>query len=65
MFPELRIEGFLAILEKYNTDIWPLQIFSYMLGIAIVVLAVKRTGLSNRASSLSRKPPVPVVRNVA
>lgn len=52
MFPELRIEGFLAILEKYNTDIWPLQIIAYMLGIAVIVMAVKRTGFSNRAISL-------------
>lgn len=52
MFPDLRIEGFLAILERYNTDIWPLQIFSYILGIAVIVMAAKRTGYSNRVISL-------------
>ena len=52
MFAELTLEGFLITLEKYNIDIWPLQIFSYILGIAAIVLAIKRTRFSNRAISL-------------
>jgi len=52
MFSELNLEEFLITLGKYNIDIWPLQIFSYILGIAALVLAIKRTGFSDRAISL-------------
>ena len=52
MFPNFTIEKFLVILENYNLDIWPLQIVSYILGFAVIVLAVKRTRLSNRVISL-------------
>jgi hypothetical protein len=52
MFPDLTIEKFLIVLENYNLDLWPLQIFSYILGIAAIVFAVKRTGFSNRVISL-------------
>jgi hypothetical protein len=52
MFPDFTLEKFLVTLENYNLDIWPLQIVSYLLGIAAVVLAIKRTRFSNQAISL-------------
>ncbi len=52
MFPDFTLEKFLLTLENYNLDIWPLQIVSYILGIAVIVLAVKKTRLSNRVISL-------------
>ncbi len=52
MFPDFTLEKFLVTLENYNLDIWPLQIVSYILGIAAIVLAIKRTRYSNQAISL-------------
>lgn len=52
MFPDFALGKFLITLENYNLDIWPLQIFSYVLGIAVVVIAIKRTEFSNRVISL-------------
>jgi hypothetical protein len=51
MFPDFTLEKFLITLENYNLDIWPLQVVSYILGIAVIVLAMKRTRFSNRAIS--------------
>ncbi|UCC79396.1 MAG: hypothetical protein JSW64_14165 [Candidatus Zixiibacteriota bacterium] len=51
MFPDFTLVKFLITLENYILDIWPLQIVSYILGIAAVVLAIKRTRFSNRAIS--------------
>lgn len=53
MFPDFTLEKFLITLENYNLDIWPLQIVSYILGIAVLVLAIKRTRFSNQAISLT------------
>ena len=49
---KITIEDFLLTLENYNLDIWPLQVFSYILGILAVVLAIKSTKYSNRIISL-------------
>jgi hypothetical protein len=42
------LEEFLTVLERYNTDIWPLQIIAYILGIIILFLSLKRNKYSNQ-----------------
>ena len=41
-------EQFLSVFEQYNVAVWPLQILLNMLGLAAIVLAVRKTNLSNR-----------------
>lgn len=41
------IEQFLDIFAQYNQAIWPMQIIAYILGIAAVVLAVKKPRYSD------------------
>ena len=52
MFSEFTHDGFLTTLQNYNLDIWPLQIFSYVLGIFAIILVIKKTQFSNRVISL-------------
>lgn len=44
----LTLELMLAVFERYNLAIWPMQVIAYLLGIAAVFLAVKRTRYSSR-----------------
>ncbi len=44
-------EQFMGVFESYNKGIMPLQIVAYLLGIAAVVLAIKRTRFSDQAIS--------------
>ena len=44
----LTLELLLNTFEKYNIDIWPMQIFAYLLGIGALFFAIKRTQNSNR-----------------
>ena len=41
-------EQFLSVFEQYNVAVWPLQILLNMLGLAAIVLAVRKTKVSNR-----------------
>ena len=43
----ITLEGFLAVLERYNLSIWPLQIFAYIFGLLILFFAIKSTKYSN------------------
>jgi hypothetical protein len=45
----LTLELMLAVFERYNLAIWPMQVIAYLLGIAAVFLAVKRTRYSSKA----------------
>jgi hypothetical protein len=45
------VEQFMGVLQSYNLGIWPLQLIAYLLGIAAVVLAVRRTWFSDQAIS--------------
>jgi hypothetical protein len=40
------IEQFLEVFERYNQAIWPMQIVAYILAIAVLVLAAKKTRYS-------------------
>jgi hypothetical protein len=42
-------DGFFAMWEQYNNDIWPMQIVTYVLGILSVVLALKKQRFSDKA----------------
>ena len=42
-------EQLLDVFSAYNPQIWPMQIVAYLLGLAAMVLAVRKTTLSNRA----------------
>jgi hypothetical protein len=44
-------EQILAAFESYNLDIWPMQAIAYLLGIAALFFAVKRTQGSGRITS--------------
>jgi hypothetical protein len=44
----LTLEMLLTTFENYNLDIWPMQVFAYLLGIAAVFFAIKRTQYSGR-----------------
>jgi hypothetical protein len=45
LFP---LELFTKVFEKYNLAIWPMHLVAYILGIAILLLVVKRTKYSNQ-----------------
>ena len=45
---KLTLEMLLSTFEKYNVDIWPLQVLAYILGITAVFFAIKRRGYSSR-----------------
>lgn len=42
------LEDFLLVLERYNTTIWPLQIFAYLAGILALIFSIKRIRYSNK-----------------
>jgi hypothetical protein len=44
-------EAFAEIFAAYNASVWPMQIITYALGIAAVILAVKKTSFSDRIIS--------------
>lgn len=48
---ELTLAGLLATFEKYNRDIWPMQIVAYLLGIVALFFAFRRTAYSNRLTT--------------
>lgn len=43
MKPPFSIEQFLEVFQSYNLAIWPAQLVAYVLGIAAVVLALRKT----------------------
>jgi heme/copper-type cytochrome/quinol oxidase subunit 4 len=45
-------EQFLGVFEQYNQAIWPMHVVAYILGIAALVLVVKKAPYSNRAISV-------------
>ena len=45
---KLTLELLLSTFENYNLDIWPMQVFAYLLGITTVFFAIKRTRYSGR-----------------
>jgi hypothetical protein len=45
------LDQFLALLQKYNLAVWPLQAAAYALGIAALLLAAMRTKYSGRIIS--------------
>jgi hypothetical protein len=48
MYIPFTAEQFLGVFEKYNLAIWPMQVIAHLLGIAAVLLAIKRIGYSDR-----------------
>jgi hypothetical protein len=46
------IDQFFGVFEQYNQAIWPIHIVAYMLGIAAIVLTVKKTRYSDQAISV-------------
>jgi len=42
---------FLGVLENYNLAIWLMQVIAHLLGIAAVLLAIKKIGYSHRIIS--------------
>lgn len=42
------LDEFLMVLERYNLYIWPLQIFTYFLGILALFFTIKRTKYSDK-----------------
>jgi hypothetical protein len=44
----LALDQLLSTFENYNLDIWPMQILAYVLGVAALFFAAKRTGYSAR-----------------
>ncbi len=45
---ELTLAGLLATFERYNLDIWPMQVLAYLFGIVALFFAFRRMGYSNR-----------------
>jgi hypothetical protein len=45
LFP---IEQFVKVFEKYNHDIWPMQVVAYIIAIVSLFFVIKRTEYSNR-----------------
>jgi hypothetical protein len=43
-----QLEPFLQILKDYNTDIWPMQIFAYIIGLIAIVLTFKNGKYSSK-----------------
>jgi hypothetical protein len=48
LFP---LELFLRVFEKYNLDIWPMQVVAYIIGIVSLFFVIKRTEYSNRINA--------------
>ena len=46
------IDQFFGVFEQYNQAIWPIHIVAYMLGIAAIILTVKKTRYSDQAISV-------------
>ena len=46
------VDQFLGVFEQYNQAIWPMHIVAYILGVAALVLVVKKTPYSDRAISV-------------
>jgi hypothetical protein len=46
------IDQFFGVFEQYNQAIWPIHILAYMLGIAAIILTVKKMRYSDQAISL-------------
>jgi hypothetical protein len=42
------VEQFLDVFARYNVAIWPMQVVAYVLGIAAIFFAVRKTGYSDR-----------------
>jgi hypothetical protein len=42
------LEEFLGVLERFNKDIWPLQILIYVLGIFVLFLLIRKNKYSDR-----------------
>jgi hypothetical protein len=42
------VDQFMEVFAKYNLAIWPVQIVAYLLGVAALVLAIRRTPYSGR-----------------
>lgn len=42
------VEQFFAVFRNYNAAIWPAQIAAYIMGIAVLVLALRKVDLSDR-----------------
>ena len=45
------LNDILDLFARYNTNFWPLQIVAYVLGIAVIILAIRNTSYSNRVIS--------------
>ena len=46
------IDQFLGVFEKYNLAVWPAQVFFVILALIAIVLAVKKSSLSDKIISL-------------
>jgi len=46
------IDQFFGVFEQYNQAIWPIHIVAYMLGIAAIILTVKKMRYSDQAISV-------------
>ena len=46
-----QLEPFLEILRDYNTDIWPIQIFAYIIGVISIILAFRNGKYSSKLIS--------------
>lgn len=46
------VDQFLGVFEQYNQAIWPMHVVAYIVGIAALVLVVKKTPYSDRAMSV-------------
>ena len=46
------IDQFFGVFEQYNQAIWPIHIVAYILGIAAIILTVKKTRYSDQAISV-------------
>ncbi len=45
------IEQFLQVFGNYNLTVWPMQIFLYVLGVVVVILAIRPSNGSNKIIS--------------
>src|SRR4051812_33107281 len=50
--PPFTIDQFLGVFEQYNQAIWPMHIVAYILGIAVIILAAKKTRYSSQMISV-------------
>jgi hypothetical protein len=46
------VDQFLGVFQQYNQAIWPMHIVAYILGIAVIILAAKKTRYSDQAISV-------------